>query len=164
MQTPLQLDIWLQSYEGFVNAKNNIKQRNLNTVFDNISKTTSPTSDSFLLIMSHMFFQCNCDPMINTYSIASGHVTAYTQLTSFNFLTILHLELHNFGSYYLAIQYCCISIGSFCNNCTLDFHVKCIDDIAEFHKSNNCCKYCIFQICHDELPFNDCKPLYKLEM
>ena len=32
MQTPLQLDIWLQSYEGFVNAKNNIKQRNFNTV------------------------------------------------------------------------------------------------------------------------------------
>ena len=54
MQTPLQLDIWLQSYEGFDNAKNNIKQRNLNTVFANISKTTSPTSDSFLLIMSHI--------------------------------------------------------------------------------------------------------------
>ena len=56
MQTPLQLDIWLQSYEGFVNAKNNIKQGNLNTVFANISKTTLPTSDSFLLIMSHMMF------------------------------------------------------------------------------------------------------------
>ena len=54
MQTPLQLDIWLQSYEGFDNFKNSMKQRNLNTVFDNISKTTSPTSDSFLLIMSHM--------------------------------------------------------------------------------------------------------------
>ena len=52
MQTPLQLDIWLQSYEWFINGKNNIKQRNLNTVFANISKTTSPTSDSFLLIMS----------------------------------------------------------------------------------------------------------------
>ena len=54
MQTPLQSDIWLQSYEGFVNAKNNVKQRNLNTIFANISITTSPTSDSFLLIMSHM--------------------------------------------------------------------------------------------------------------
>ena len=54
MQTPLLLDIWLQSYEGFDNAKNNMKQRNWNTVFANISKTTSPTSDSFLLIMSHM--------------------------------------------------------------------------------------------------------------
>ena len=32
MQTPLQLDIWLQSYEGFVNANNIIKQRNLNIV------------------------------------------------------------------------------------------------------------------------------------
>ena len=54
MQTPLRLDIWLQGYEGFHNAKNNMKQRNLNTVFANISKTTSPTSDSFLLIMSHI--------------------------------------------------------------------------------------------------------------
>ena len=56
MQTPLQLDIRLQSYEEFDNAKNNIKQRNLNPVFGNISKTTSPTSDSFPLIMSHI---CN---------------------------------------------------------------------------------------------------------
>ena len=55
MHTPLQLDIWLQSYEGFDNYKNNIKQRNLNTVFANISITTFPTSDSFLLIMSHMW-------------------------------------------------------------------------------------------------------------
>ena len=38
MQTPLQLDIWLQSYEGFDNGNNNMKQRNLNTVFANISK------------------------------------------------------------------------------------------------------------------------------
>ena len=56
MQTPLQLDIWLQSYEGFDHAKNNMKQRNLNTVFANISKTLSPTSDSFLLIMSQFWF------------------------------------------------------------------------------------------------------------
>ena len=54
MQTPLQLDIWLQSYKGFYNAKYNMKQRNLNTVFASISKTTFPTSDSFLLIMSHI--------------------------------------------------------------------------------------------------------------
>ena len=36
MQTPLQLDTWLQSYEGFDNVKNSMKQRNLNTVFANI--------------------------------------------------------------------------------------------------------------------------------
>ena len=41
MQTPLQLDIWLQSYAGF----------------DNKNKT-SPTSDSFLLIMSHIYMHC----------------------------------------------------------------------------------------------------------
>ena len=55
MQTPLQLDIWLQSYKGFVNAKIKIKQRNLNMVFAiSQKKKTSETSDSFLLIMSHM--------------------------------------------------------------------------------------------------------------
>ena len=52
----LHCDPWLQSYEDFVNAKNNKKQRNLNNVFANISKTIWPTSDSFLLIMSHF---CN---------------------------------------------------------------------------------------------------------
>ena len=57
MQTPLQLDIWLQSYEGFDNAKNSIKQRNWNIVFRNISKPISPTSGSFLLIMSHICSQ-----------------------------------------------------------------------------------------------------------
>ena len=48
MQTPLPLDIWLRSYEGFDNAKNSTKQMNLNTVFANISKTTSqhPTYSS----------------------------------------------------------------------------------------------------------------------
>ena len=45
------LDIGLQSYAGFDNAKINIKQRNLYPVFANISKSTSPTSDSFPLIM-----------------------------------------------------------------------------------------------------------------
>ena len=47
---------WLQSYEECVHAKNNIKQRNWNTVFANISKPISPTSDSFLLIMSHICY------------------------------------------------------------------------------------------------------------
>ena len=54
MQTPLELDIWLQSYEQFINTENNIKQRNLNSFFANISKTISATSDSFPLIMSHV--------------------------------------------------------------------------------------------------------------
>ena len=53
-KTPLQLDIWIQSYEGFVNAKNNIKQRNLNTVFANISKRRLLESDSLPVIMSHI--------------------------------------------------------------------------------------------------------------
>ena len=45
---------WISVVTEFDNAKNNKKQRNLNTVYANISKTTSPTSDSFLLIMSHI--------------------------------------------------------------------------------------------------------------
>ena len=57
MQTPLQLDIRLQSYEEFDNAKNNIKQKEFEPCFANISRTTSPTSDSFLLIMSHIVRQ-----------------------------------------------------------------------------------------------------------
>ena len=42
IQTPLQLDIWLQSYEGFGNARNIMKQRNLNTVFLPISQKQHP--------------------------------------------------------------------------------------------------------------------------
>ena len=60
LQTPLPLDIWLQSYEEFVYVKNIIKQRNLNTSFANISKTISPTSYSFLLIVSHMYAYNGC--------------------------------------------------------------------------------------------------------
>ena len=33
MQTPLQLDNWLQSYEEFVNAKNNIKTKEFEHCF-----------------------------------------------------------------------------------------------------------------------------------
>ena len=51
---PITIGIWLQSYEEYSNAKNNIKQWNLNTVFANDSQTIWPTSDSFLLIMSHI--------------------------------------------------------------------------------------------------------------
>ena len=52
MQTPLQVDIWLQSYEIFVNAKNRIKQRNLNTVFDNVSKNS--IADIRLIPLDHV--------------------------------------------------------------------------------------------------------------
>ena len=54
MQTPVKLDTWLRSYEEFVIAQTNIKQQIGNAVFANISKTISPTSDWFLLIMSHV--------------------------------------------------------------------------------------------------------------
>ena len=42
MQTPFKWDIWLQSYEEFVNAKNKIKQKDLNTVLATISRPIFP--------------------------------------------------------------------------------------------------------------------------
>ena len=42
-----------------------MKQRNLNTVFANISKATSPTSNSFLLIMSHGWYHTLCQSCTN---------------------------------------------------------------------------------------------------
>ena len=48
------MDIWLQSYKKFISIKNNVKQNNLTSFFANFSKTISPTSNSFLLIMSHI--------------------------------------------------------------------------------------------------------------
>ena len=53
MQSPLKLDIWLQSYEGFDNAKNNMKERNLNTVFANIS-------DIRLIPLNHVTYGVSC--------------------------------------------------------------------------------------------------------
>ena len=51
------------SYEEFVNAKINVKQRNLINNLANISKTIWPTADSFLLIMSHISGDMTfCDP------------------------------------------------------------------------------------------------------
>ena len=71
----MQTYVWLQSYEGFDNAKNNMKQKQLNTVFANISKTTSPTSDSFLLIMSHLL------SFLNKEKRVIKHVTLFIQLS-----------------------------------------------------------------------------------
>ena len=68
------MSAWLQSSEGFDNAKNNIKQRNLNTVFADISKTASPTSDSFLLIMSHIW---DC-ALASTLPISGTHIASAT--------------------------------------------------------------------------------------
>ena len=73
MQTPLQLDIWLQSYEEFVNAKITIKQKNLNTVFDNILKTIYPTSDSFLLIMSQFSTKTLRSTILELTKVSFGH-------------------------------------------------------------------------------------------
>ena len=54
MQTLSELEVWLQSYEQFISTKSNIKQKNLNSFFANISETIFATSDSFPLIMSHI--------------------------------------------------------------------------------------------------------------
>ena len=47
-QTPYKLKFGFRVMNKTVNAKNNINQKNLNTLFANISKRISPTSDSFL--------------------------------------------------------------------------------------------------------------------
>ena len=54
MRTPLQLDIWLKSYAGFDNAKNNIKQRNLNPVFHQYLKNN--ISDIRLIPLDHVTY------------------------------------------------------------------------------------------------------------
>ena len=101
MQTPFKLDIWLQSYEDFVNAKNNIKHKNLNTVFANISKTTSPTSDSFLWIMSHIWKFC------------------FWEIVYVEFLhkSIFDLFSYTFIEYYISILLSTFLVKLFCANC-----------------------------------------------
>ena len=52
MQTPLESDIELQSYEQFIDAENKIKLGILTSFFVNITNTISATSDSFTLFKS----------------------------------------------------------------------------------------------------------------
>ena len=54
IQTPSQSDIWFQRYELFLKFKNNVKHKNLSPFKACNSKSIFPTSDSFLLIMSHI--------------------------------------------------------------------------------------------------------------
>ena len=66
-----------KSYDTFINAKNNIKQRNLNTTFfANISKTISPTSDSFPLIMSHI--SKTISPSSDSFPLIMSHMWRIT--------------------------------------------------------------------------------------
>ena len=53
MKTPLESDIWLQSYKQFIKAENNKKQKNFNSFLADIFNTIFVTSDSFPLIMSN---------------------------------------------------------------------------------------------------------------
>ena len=54
MQTPLQLDIWLQSYEGFDNTKNNTKQRNWTLLLPISEEKNIP--DIRLIPLDHVTF------------------------------------------------------------------------------------------------------------
>ena len=93
MQTPLQLDIWLQSDEGFVHAKNNITH--LNTVFANISKTTwrhpthFPWSCHIFTTDGHL--QCGMWDEVYTYGF---HISVLNET--------VHKELHFLGYKWLA--------------------------------------------------------------
>ena len=53
IQTPSQLDTWLQRYEQFFKFKNNVKHKNLSPLSACNSKSIFPISDSFPLIISH---------------------------------------------------------------------------------------------------------------
>ena len=54
IHTPLQSDIWFKRYEQFFEFQNNVKHRNMTSVLGYNSKSILATSDSFLLIMSHI--------------------------------------------------------------------------------------------------------------
>ena len=54
MQTPLQLDIWLQSNEGFDNAKNNMKQKEFEHCFCQYQKNNIP--DIRLIPLDHVTY------------------------------------------------------------------------------------------------------------
>ena len=55
-------------------------------------------------------------------------------------------------------QNCQNDMYASCEHCTLDFHVKCIDDVDIFDVEQNniwYCRNCFHKICDDELPFSD---------
>ena len=76
IQIPSQSDIWLQRYEQFFQFKNNVKHKNLSPLFACNSKSTFPASDSFPLIMSHMYNQCGA-------LSAAGRKTTYIKIHEF---------------------------------------------------------------------------------
>ena len=80
MQTPLNFNIWVQSDEEFVNAKNNIKPKNLNTVFANISTTKylwHPTHSSWS--WSHICKRCFTESLLDNFLyISSGYYWNYS--------------------------------------------------------------------------------------
>ena len=142
MQTPLQLDIWLQSYEGFGNAKNNIMQRNLNTVFANISKTTSPTSDSFLLIMSQLCAESQFTSHADVFKLTTSNYSWIQNQPQFYILRVIW-EMRNIDISDHMIYDCnCLAIEmplhSSKSNCTLQnqyYHTSFAQ--VEFSRSNN---------------------------
>ena len=54
IQIPFQSDTWFQRYGQLFNFKNNVKHKNLSPVLAYNSKSIFRTSDSLLLIMSHL--------------------------------------------------------------------------------------------------------------
>ena len=54
IHTPLQSDIWFKRYEQFFVFQNNVKHGNMSSVLAYNSKSILATSESFLLIMSHI--------------------------------------------------------------------------------------------------------------
>ena len=85
IQTPLVLNIWLQSCVRIVceNSQNNIKQKNWDSFFANISNEISTTSDSLPLIMPHISFKCEDDKITSNSFKTRRKQRGTPQLTSF---------------------------------------------------------------------------------
>ena len=95
--------IWLQSYEEFVNVKNNIKQKNLNTVLANISKTISrhPTHSS---LSCHIFQLKECYEIVNESQPSAGI------LHRCRFFTEMHFYSRNWVIFQVSERSNCFSI------------------------------------------------------
>ena len=89
-----------------------MKQRKLNTFVANISKITSPTSDSFLLIMSHYMkhmFQLNCarfnDVPYNTCIITTRSHHCHILFTPLSYMILKHMCIISVFDYLVFVPY-----------------------------------------------------------
>ena len=66
IQIPSQSDMWFLRYEQFFNFRNNVKHKNSSPLLACNSKSIFPTSDSFPLIMSHMWIRNGAQNLLSS--------------------------------------------------------------------------------------------------